>query len=69
MFSIVAIKAVDHYRARRAGACSQCLSDAKHGTRNSASLRVRDAIVSNGLGAGLALFVTLAMGRFERGGW
>jgi len=59
------IAAIDRYRARVAPHCSRCLTD----PTSSASYRVRDRLVHQGVTASVLLFVTLWLDRFSRGGW
>jgi len=61
----LAVAAVDAYRARRVPRCSQCATD----PARSASARVRDRLVNQGLVAGVVLFLGLWADRFSRGGW
>lgn len=59
------IAAIDRYRARVAPHCTVCQSD----PAASASYRVRDRVATQGVTAGVLLFVALWLDRFSRGGW
>lgn len=56
---------IDRYRARVAPHCTQCQTVPEQ----SASYRVRDRLVRQGLTSGVLLFVALWLDRFSRGGW
>lgn len=59
------IAAIDRYRARVAPHCTRCQSD----PTSSASYRVRDRVLNQGVTAGVVLFAALWLDRFSRGGW
>lgn len=56
---------IDRYRARVAPHCTRCQTD----PTASASYRVRARLSSQGVTAGVLLFVALWLDRFTRGGW